>query len=113
MDLASAGLLVVKFIITLRRSTPAVIEYRRFELRPPGDKCFCSKETLDEHLAQDIVRVFLWIKNTQNHRVRFPVGTQKFGECTLSTSQAGLRRRARVSRRTDQPSYRDKGPTGL
>ena len=31
MDLASAWPLEVKFIITLRRSTP-VIEYRRFEL---------------------------------------------------------------------------------
>ena len=36
MDLASAGPLEVKFIITLRRSTP-VIEYRRFELGPPGE----------------------------------------------------------------------------
>ena len=36
VDLASAGPLEVKFIITLRRSTP-VIEYRRFELGPPGE----------------------------------------------------------------------------
>ena len=36
MDLASAGPLEVKFIITLRRSTP-VIEYRRFEFGPPGE----------------------------------------------------------------------------
>ena len=36
MDLASAGPLEVKFIITLRRSTP-VIEHRRFELGPPGE----------------------------------------------------------------------------
>ena len=57
-------------------------------------KCFCSKETLEEHLTQDAAQVFLWIKNTQNPRVRFPVGTQKFGEGILSTSQAGLRRAA-------------------
>ena len=31
-------------------------------------------------------------------------------ECTRDL---GLRRRARVRWRTDQPSYRDKGPTGL
>ena len=79
---------------------------------PLSHKCFCSKETLEEHLAQDAAQVFLWIKNTQNPRVRFPVGTQKFGECILSTSQAGLRRRARVSRRTDHPSYRESGPLG-
>ena len=59
---------------------------------PLSHKCFCSKETLEEHLAQDAAQVFLWIKNTQNPRVRFPVGTQKFGEGILSTSQAGLRR---------------------
>ena len=34
------------------------------------------------------------IKNTQNPRVQFPVGTQSLEMIILSTSQAGLRRRA-------------------
>ena len=86
-------------------------------------KCFFGSKTLNTTMelcrrARGVLpSVFTFIRtvdqNTQNPRIRFPVGTQKFGECILSTSQAGLRRRARVHWRTDQPSYRDKGPTGL
>ena len=57
MDLASAGPLEVKFIITLRRSTP-VIEYRRFELGPPGE----SKLPLSNRKYTD----FLKILNNKN-----------------------------------------------
>ena len=57
MDLASAGPLEVKFIITLRRSTP-VIEYRRFELGPPGE----SKLPLPNRKYTD----FLKILNNKN-----------------------------------------------
>jgi len=57
VDLASAGPLEVKFIITLRRSTP-VIEYRRFELRPPGE----SKLPLSNREYTD----FLKILNNKN-----------------------------------------------
>ena len=57
VDLASAGPLEVKFIITLRRSTP-VIEYRRFELGPPGE----SKLPLSNRKYTD----FLKILNNKN-----------------------------------------------
>ena len=57
MDLASAGPLEVKFIITLRRSTP-VIEYRRFELGPPAE----SKLPLSNRKYTD----FLKILNNKN-----------------------------------------------
>ena len=57
MDLASAWPLEVKFIITLRRSTP-VIEYRRFELGPPGE----SKLPLSNRKYTD----FLKILNNKN-----------------------------------------------
>jgi len=57
VDLASAGPLEVKFIITLRRSTP-VIEYRRFELGPPGE----SKLPLSNREYTD----FLKILNNKN-----------------------------------------------
>ena len=57
MDLASAGPLEVKFIIALRRSTP-VIEYRRFELGPPGE----SKLPLSNREYTD----FLKILNNKN-----------------------------------------------
>ena len=59
MDLASAGPLEVKFIITLRRSTP-VIEYRRFELGPPGE----SKLPLSNREYTD----FLKILNNKNFK---------------------------------------------
>ena len=55
---------------------------------------------------------------TENTRVQFPVGTKKFGEGILSTSQAGLRRAAPSSytalwqKAGDQPSYREPGPFG-
>ena len=52
MDLASAGPLEVKFIITLRRSTP-VIEYRRFELGPPGE----SKLPLSNREYTDFLKI--------------------------------------------------------
>ena len=52
VDLASAGPLEVKFIITLRRSTP-VIEYRRFELGPPGE----SKLPLSNRKYTDFLRI--------------------------------------------------------
>ena len=57
MDLASAGPLEVKFIITLRRITP-VIEYRRFELGPPRE----SKLPLSNREYTD----FLKILNNKN-----------------------------------------------
>ena len=57
VDLAFAGPLEVKFIITLRRSTP-VIEYRRFELGPPGE----SKLPLSNRKYTD----FLKILNNKN-----------------------------------------------
>jgi len=55
---------------------------------------------------------------TENTRVQFPVGTKKFGEGILSTSQAGLRRAAPSSytalwqKAGDQPSYREPSPFG-
>ena len=55
---------------------------------------------------------------TENTRVQFPVGTKKFGEGILFTSQAGLRRTAPSSytalwqKAGDQPSYREPGPFG-
>ena len=52
MDLASAGPLEVKFIIALRRSTP-VIEYRRFELGPPGE----SKLPLSNRKYTDFLKI--------------------------------------------------------
>ena len=52
VDLASAGPLEVKFIITLRRSTP-VIEYRRFELGPPGE----SKLPLSNRKYTDFLKI--------------------------------------------------------
>ena len=54
MDLASAGPLEVKFIITLRRSTP-VIEYRRFELGPPGE----SKLPLSNRKYTDFLKILI------------------------------------------------------
>ena len=54
MDLASAGPLEVKFIITLRRSTP-VIEYRRFELGPPGE----SKLPLSNRKYTDFSKILI------------------------------------------------------
>jgi len=52
VDLASAGPLEVKFIIALRRSTP-VIEYRRFELGPPGE----SKLPLSNREYTDFLKI--------------------------------------------------------
>ena len=42
-------------------------------------ECFCSKETLEEHLAQDATRVFLWYKTLTREKItaqwaRLPVG---------------------------------------
>ena len=54
MDLASAWPLEVKFIITLRRSTP-VIEYRRFELGPPGE----SKLPLSNRKYTDFLKILI------------------------------------------------------
>ena len=54
MDLASAGPPEVKFIITLRRSTP-VIEYRRFELGPPGE----SKLPLSNRKYTDFLKILI------------------------------------------------------
>ena len=63
MDLASVGPLEVKFIITLRRSTP-VIEYRRFELGPPGEsKLPLSNRKYTDFLKFLIIRISIsfWI----------------------------------------------------
>ena len=54
VDLASVGPLEVKFIITLRRSTP-VIEYRRFELGPPGE----SKLPLSNRKYTDFLKILI------------------------------------------------------
>ena len=63
VDLASAGPLEVKFIITLRRSTP-VIEYRRFELGPPGEsKLPLSNRKYTDFWKFSIIRISIsfWI----------------------------------------------------
>ena len=74
--------------------------------------------------VQDVTQVSCAIKNTQNPRVQFPVGTQSLEMIILSTSQAGLRitsrRRHYKSVQSGRPafcntflhSYREPSPSG-
>ena len=74
MDLASAWPLEVKFIITLRRSTP-VIEYRRFELGPPGE----SKLPLSNRKYTDFLKI-LNNKNFYKDSISFWIFIEDFAE---------------------------------
>ena len=106
---------MVSWTICFLRSHHSTKSFER--VAEPIRKCSGSATAISR-VAQDATLVFLWYKTltrekiTDSTRIQFPVGTQKFGECILSTSQAGLHRRARVSRRTDHPSYRESGPLG-
>ena len=101
---------MVSWTICFLRSHHSTKSFER--VAEPIRKCSGSATAISR-VAQDATLVFLWYKTltrekiTEGSRVQFPVGTQKFGECILSTSQAGLRRRPRVQQ-ADEPT----SPTG-
>ena len=88
---------------------------------PLSHKCFCSKETLEEHLAQDAPRVFLCYKNTYAREDYREYSGSIPGRSQSSERASCLRRKRDYvaphqatlwQKAGDQPSYREPGPFG-